>query len=256
MVKGVAVKFWNYEETIPKLLRLLKFGDELKKHDRVVLKVDLNEDKTKGTQVEFVEQVLKFCVENKNPGSEIVVADGAEKDDTMELFDELGYGKLAEKYGIGLVDLNHTESKEIDDKQYLRFGSVYYPEVLLNSFVISMPLLRTDEEDKMTGALSNMVGAFPASHYRGFFSSGKSKIKKWPMKYRVHDVLQCKMPDFALVDASANKLILAGKPLEIDKQGAKILGMDWKEVGHLRLAHESFSVEEMKREREEKEDVN
>lgn len=241
MVKGVAVKFSSYGETVPKLLKVIKFDDELKKHEKVVLKVHLGEEKMKGTQIEFVEPILKFCVENKSPGTEIVVADGADRDNTMDLFEELGYVDLAERYGVGLVDLNHAESEEIEGKGFLRFDSVHYPKVLLNGFVISLPLLRNDEERGFVGALDNMLGAFPAKHYKGFFSSHKNKIKKWSMKYSIHDVLQCKMPDFALVDASSDDLILAGKPLEMDKQGAKVLGMDWKEVDHLRLVDDSVN---------------
>ena len=42
MVKGVAVKLKSYEETVPKLLKVIKFDEELKKHERIVLKVNLS----------------------------------------------------------------------------------------------------------------------------------------------------------------------------------------------------------------------
>ena len=57
-------------------------------------------------------------------------------------------------------------------------------------------------------------------------------------------IIQCKMPDFALIDASSNDLILAGRPFEMDKQGAKVLGLDWKEVEWLRMIEDSLSDSE------------
>ena len=49
------------------------------------------------------------------------------------------------------------------------------------------------------------------------------------------------MPNFTLVDASDKGNIFAGQPLEIDKQAAKLLNLEWKNVEHLRLIDESFS---------------
>jgi len=113
--------------------------------------------------------------------------------------------------------------------------------LLKNSFVVSLPYLRDDEELELAGSLSNMIGAFPAGPYTGFFSSIKNKIRKWPIKYSVHDILKCKVPDFAIIDASDNGVILAGQALEMDKQASKLLGIDWKEVGYIKLVDESFS---------------
>ena len=69
----------------------------------------------------------------------------------------------------------------------------------------------------------------------------KNKIRKWPIKYSIHDILKCKMPNFAIIDASKQGYILAGLPIEIDKQAVKLLGTDWKSVAHLKLVDESFS---------------
>ncbi|MCH7568521.1 MAG: DUF362 domain-containing protein [Nanoarchaeota archaeon] len=242
MVKGVSVKFKSYEETIPKLLNVIKFNDEIKKHEQIVLKPNLiNGNKEDSTKVEFLESVLKFCMENKNPGTEIFIAEGCNGHDTMDIFNEFGYRKLAEKYGVSLIDLNKVETEEIENEEFLRFENIFYPKVLVDSFVISLPLLRNDEEMEMSASLDNMLGAFPAKHYKSFFSKEKNKLKKWPLKYQIHDILKCKMPNFALLDASEKGLIFAGQPLEIDKQAAKVLGLDWKSVGHLKLIDESFS---------------
>lgn len=241
MVKGVSIKFAGYEETIPKLLKLIGFDTEMKKHARIVLKPNLvNGIKTGSTSPEFTEQVLKFIMTNKNPGTEVYIAEGCDGFDTEEIFDDFGYRSLSEKYGVGLIDLNNSETEIIEDDGFLRFDEIYYPGILQNAFIISLPCLRDDDETEIAGSLANMVGCFPSSKYKGFFSKNKSKIRKWPIKYAIHDILKCKMPDFAIIDASDRGFILAGKPLDMDKQAAKLLGREWNSVSHLKLIDESF----------------
>lgn len=242
MAKGVAVKIKSYQETIPKILKLIKFDQELQKHERIILKPNLVKDfPDRSTKPEFLEAVIKFCMENKNPGTEVMIAEGADGADTTELFESLGYSKIAEKYGIGLIDLNHTETKEVMSPDFLRFESILYPEILLNSFVISMPQLNTHEELGISASLDNMIGAFPSKHYQGFFSSKKNKIAKHALKYQIHDILKCKMPDFAIIDVPSLSLVIAGQPLDMDKQAAKAVGLDWNKLPHLHLINESFS---------------
>jgi uncharacterized protein (DUF362 family) len=243
MVKGASIKFTSYAETVPKLLDLLKLQRELKKYDKIILKPFLSLNKEESTPKEFLEAVLKFCLENKNPVAEVFVAEGADGIPTEELFHDYGFSGLAEKYQVGLVDLNSAETESVEADGFLKFSEINYPKVLLNSFVISLPKLSDHEELGMLGALSTMVGTFPASHYKGFFSKDKNKIRKWPIKYSIHDVLRCKMPDFAVVDASGKGIIMAGLPLDIDKQAAKVLGKDWQRVPYLNLLHEQASMQ-------------
>ncbi len=242
MTKGVAVNFQSYAETIPKVLRLIKFDNELKKHDKIIIKPQLIAGMPeRSTKVEFIESIIQFCVANKNPASEIIIAEGVDGAETMDVFDQMGYTKLAEKYGIGLADLNEAASVEIQNPEFLRFSSIHYPEMLLNSFVMTATPLLPNQELGMSASLDTMRGAFPAYKYRGFFSSTKNKLTKHPAKYQIHDILKCKMPEFAMIDASDKSLMIVGKPLDMDKQAAKVLGLDWRQVSHLRLIDESFS---------------
>lgn len=253
MAKGVSIKFRSYSETVPRLLELINLGKELKKHSKIVLKPYMRPgegDKILATPVAFVEQVLRFCLKNKNPVSEIFIAEGVDGADTMELFNKLGYSKLAERYAVGLVDLNNSEVEKMEQYDFLKFSEIMYPKILKDGFVISLPVLALDAETTFVGSLSNMLGAFPAKHYKGFFSRTKSKIRKWPIKYSIHDVLKCKIPEFAIIDSSEKGVILAGLPQDVDKQAAKLLGMEWKDIGHLRLVEESF----LQQEKEDKKD--
>ena len=134
---------------------------------------------------------------------------------------------------------------------FTSFDTINYPKILRESYVISMPVLADDLETEIQGSLSTMLGAFPAAHYKGFLSSKKTKIKKSPMKYAVHDILRCKMPDLAIIDASEQGVILTGNPLEMDKQASKLVGRDWRTIQHIRFVDDSFSnIEREKAERE------
>ena len=240
MIKGASIKFNSYAESVPKLLGLLKVHNELKKYDKIVLKPTIK-DENNFTPIGFIDAILQFCMNNKNPVAEVFIAEGADGYDTTELFESVGYQTLAEKYSVGLIDLNSTETEEMINANFLKFEKILYPKILLQSCVISLPYLKEDAETEINDSVSNMLGAFPAQHYSGFFSLKKNKIRKWPIKYSIHDILHCKMPNFAVVDASTFGYILAGLPLDIDKQAVRFFNRDWKSVAHLKLLSESFS---------------
>jgi len=237
------MKFVSYDKTIPKLLEIIRLENELKKYDKIVLKPHLSENASENTKPELIEEIIKFCLKHKSPIGEVYIAEGADGSDTEDLFDELGYRNLAEKYSIGLIDLNTAEVSDIESDEFLKFESISYPKVLKDSFIISISNLSENEETGISGSLPNMLGAFPAEHYKGFFSSSKNKIRKWPIKYSIHDIVKCQEPQFAIIDASEKGSILAGQPLEMDKQAARLLGAEWSDVPYLKLMAES-SLEE------------
>lgn len=241
MAKGAAIPFKTYKEGLDKLLDLIKLDKELKKHHSIVLKVSLFDEETlPSTKVEFVESVLEYCIKNKNPVASIFIAEGSEGVPTEELFERYGYNKLAEKYEVGLVDLNSAETKTIENEKYKKFQEIKYPELLLNSFVISLPMLDDHPEYGLHGSLANMLGAFPAKYYKGFFSSKKNKMRKYPIKYAIHDILICKMPELAIIDASEKGKIIAGVPMEMDLNAQKLIGLDENDSTYLRTLKETF----------------
>ncbi len=240
-VKGVSAKFKSYEETVPRFLQFIKFDQTLKGHATLVLKPALKNSSSHNTPVAFVEEVLKFALIHKDPATEVIIAEGSDGEETMDMFEQAGYRRLAEKYGVSLVDLNDAEIEEVHDAHFMSFESIFFPKLLLESYLIALPRLGSDEELEMQGSLSTMLGAYPAAYYRGLFASTKSKLRRDPIKYAIHDILRCKTPDVALIDASDYGLLLAGKPLDLDKQAAKVMGKDWRAMQHLRLIDESFT---------------
>ncbi len=250
--KGVSIKFKSYFETVPKLLEVTKFDSFIKKYDSIVLKPFLRDVNSPNTPVDFTESVLKFCMENKNPETQVYIAEGSDGMSTEEVFSKAGYKKLAEKYNISLIDLNTAETEETFPLNSTIFESVHYPKILKDSLIVSLPKLSLDSELEIVSSLSNMVGAYPSKHYSGWFSSNKNKIRKEPIRYAVHDIVRCKSPDVAIIDASEQGFILTGTPLEIDKQASMLLKKEWKSIPHLSMIHDS-SILDMDREKRRKE---
>ena len=147
MAKGASIKFTSYEESVPKLLKILNLPRELKKYDSIVLKVKLSppDEMRDGEMLTeqdyslgFIESALKFILKEKNPVANVYIAEGADGYSTEELFNLSGYQKLADKYDVGLIDLNNTETEQIENPKFSKFEKIQYPKILLNSFVISI----------------------------------------------------------------------------------------------------------------------
>jgi len=245
----VEQQFVSYEESVPKLLHLAKFEEIIKHEKRIILKPNLTLAKAfpVTTDPNFVEEIIKY-IRKHNERAQVIIAEGSGGCETKECFKKLGYEQLSEKYHIPLLDLNEAETTKKHSKKFKKYSFIEYPKVLLDGFLISLPVLKGHKEAKVTISLKNMLGCFPARYYGGNWKVG---MHKWPIEYSIHDILVCKMPDYAICDASIAQLeheingypkemniLLAGKPLEVDKKGALLLGYDWKRVPHLVLADE------------------
>src|SRR3989344_4214301 len=152
-----------------------------------------------------------------------------------KILDVIGLAKELEKYDISLIDLNNSETEEINSKYFLKFSSIKYPKLLSESFLISLASLAESNELKINASIPNLVGIFPSKHYKGIFSKNKSKIRKWPIEYSIHDMYFCKKPNLSVIDASDRGYILVGQALEVDKQAAKLLEKNPKEIRYLDL---------------------
>lgn len=242
MVKGVSIALKSYGETVPRVLKLIKLDQELPKHTSIVIKPSIDINPEFSTPVELVEQLVKFCLACKAPEAELFIAEGADGSKTMDLFSEQGYKALAEKYGVGLLDLNLAECESIGSNEFVGFETIFYPQLLKESFVISAPKLNLHDSLHITGSLSNMRGAYPGKYYRGLFGSRKTKLDAYPLKYQVHDIAVAHMPNLAVIDASSQGKLLVGKPLDMDRQAAQLLSLDPNSIGYLRMIEETLET--------------
>jgi len=257
MARLASVKFTSYEESVRSVLDELNIRSVLHRQSKILLKPNLtcNRQPPVTTPASFVREILEYCLGCSK--AKILIAEGSGSN-TGNCYRDLGYLDMARQYGIKLIDLNEEEVVVKRSSLFKKFDYIYFPKVLEDGFLISLPVLKEHGEAKVTISLKNMLGSFPKGRYQGekYEGSWKAKMHQWPVDYSIHDILVCKFPDLAIVDASVGQkggevsgtpeefgLILAGDPLEVDKKGAEILGRDWRKIKHIRWADELKSKE-------------
>jgi uncharacterized protein (DUF362 family) len=162
-----------------------------------------------------------------------------------------GYGALAERYAVTLVDLDASELELLADPACAVLPELWLPRVVRESFVISVPVLKAHSLPGVTLGMKNMMGCLPAAHYRRGGAWNKAAFHP-RLGAAVFELNRYRKPDLALVDASLGLAafhlggpacdppvhrILAGfDPVAVDAAGATLLGVDWHRVEHIRLA--------------------
>lgn len=182
--------------------------------------------------------------------SDIVIGEGsgAAEYETGRVFDELGYTDMARQYGIGLVDLNDETSVKLENSACLRWPVIYLPRIALESFLISVPVLKAHTLAGVTLTMKNMLGLAPPHHYRR-----GGRWKKAAFHDRIQDAIadlnRYRTPDFTLLDATVgmarahlwgpacdppvNRLAAGWDPVAMDAYGAGLLNKKWYHIGHI-----------------------
>ncbi len=182
---------------------------------------------------------------------DITIAEGSGTGDTFDNFAKLGFNHL----GVKLVDLDQEETVVLPVNNFRVWSEIVVPQILLNTFIISIPALKEHSLCGVTISLKNMVGILPAPHYSGYWSYKKSMIHKYDTDGCIADLLSLIQPDLAIVDASQgmkghhlsgtpiepslNLIYGSENPLEADLFGCDLLGRDWEDINYLRMIAEN-----------------
>jgi uncharacterized protein (DUF362 family) len=199
------------------------------------------------TSVEAAEAVYDYC--NFHTKAEVAIGDGCGSGITADVFTKLGYTEMARKRGIRLIDFNDGETTLLEDKDALHLKQFHIPSVILDAFVISLPVLKDHSFTGTTIAMKNMFGIAPGKFYSGGWN--KAKLHHPSSDKSVVDICRYKKPDLSVVDASValsgmhlsgtpNKLglILAScDPVAIDTVGSELMGHDPKKLPYLILSN-------------------
>ena len=119
------------------------------------------------TPVVLVEAIAGYVIE-KAPGAKVLVGDGTGslEYDTWSCFDALGYLGLAGRPGVHLVDLNTEPLVRLEKKGLKRWDEFYMPGVVMDAYLISVPVLKAHTLADVTLTMKNMIGVAPPSHYQ------------------------------------------------------------------------------------------
>jgi uncharacterized protein (DUF362 family) len=243
------VKFIDYETSVTKALGLIKAENKLPQTGLIIIKPNLtNADPPPvTTNVKAAEAVYKYCKSHSK--AEIAIGEGCGSGITIDTFRANGYTRLADKYGIRLIDFNEEKAVVLKNKDTFQLKQVYIPEIVKDAFIISLPVLKDHCFTTTTIAMKNMFGIAPAPFYRG--SWNKSKLHSPSTHKSVVDMCLYKKPDLCIVDASValSGTHLSGKPrnlgliltsldpVAIDAVGSELLGHDPNKIQYLTLAN-------------------
>ena len=249
MEKVSVVSFTNYADSVKKALNDAGAASVLAGQSRILIKPNLVDDIPfpVTTPVECSAAIIDYIRSVSN--AEIIVAEGSggEKP-TTEVFMKLGYARLAEAKQVRLVDLNEEPLIRLENPGCKVFREYYIPEIAMEYFIISVPVLKAHSFSIVTLSLKNMMGFAPPSCYqvggfwkKSFFHNRMHESIIEMNLYRMADLTLIDatvgMPDYHLggrhCDPPVNKLIASFDALEADKTGAGLLGFDWRKIDHL-----------------------
>lgn len=240
----------SFDLDLPRLLDAARLDRAVAHVENILIKPNLVEavPPPVTTPVELVTLLVDYLQGITDAKIMIGEGTGALHYDTWHPFEELGYMALAEEKGIELVDLNTEACREISIKRCRRWPVMFLPEIALDSFLISVPVLKVHTLAGVTLTMKNMMGLAPPAHYRHGQSWKKSAFHQG-IQEAIADLNRYRAPDFTLLDATVGMaeahlyglhcrppvgIVAAGHdPVAMDAYGASLLGRDWRDIGHI-----------------------
>ncbi|MFO7760003.1 MAG: DUF362 domain-containing protein [Thermodesulfobacteriota bacterium] len=204
------------------------------------------------TPVELVEALVDY-IREKVPDVRIIIGEGCGSlaYDTFYCFKELGYTRLAEQKGVALLDLNVEKCVALKNSICRRWPVMMLPEIIFDSFLLSVPVLKAHSLASVTLTMKNMMGTAPPAHYQEDGAWKKASFHN-RMQESILDLNCYRTPDFTVLDASigmaeshlrgppcsppVNILSAGWDPVAIDAYGAKLLKKKWQNIGHIAKA--------------------
>lgn len=237
----VILKGKNPSEMTVKALETIKAQEALSNKKPVLIKPNYIQAKPPITGIttdcRIIEGVVKFL--KKHTANEIIIGEGSGFSNTFEAFKIAGVYAFAKSRNIRLIDLNNDEFFEVEPPNPLTLKKIKIAKTVLKSTIISVPKLKLHRLASVTLSLKNMLGAIAPK--------GSMHVR---LSKNIVDLVSVIKPSIAVLDGiiageghetSGNPvrmdLVVAGTdPVATDAVGSAIMGLQPKDVKHLRLA--------------------
>jgi uncharacterized protein (DUF362 family) len=247
--------FDTWQQSVARLLTAAGFLDNLPAGKPVLLKPNLVEALAPPvtTPAALIGAIIDY-IQTHAPATEVIIGEGCGSHayDTFHSFEKLGYLSMAQAKAVQLVDLNEAALVRKVDGTCRRWPEMYLPQIALDSFLVSVPVLKAHSLALVTLTLKNMMGLAPPRHYQQ-----GGHWKKASFHDRIHEAIvdlnRYRTPDFTILDATIgmqeahlwgpacspphNMLAAGYDPVAIDAWGAELLGVKWCKVQHIAMAH-------------------
>ena len=169
-----------------------------------------------------------------------------------EALTKTGVEQMVKKAGGKTINLSKDETVETQNPNVLYLKRILLPQTLVEAdSIVSVPVMKTHEFTLCSGAIKNLFGCIPNNR----------RIYLHPhIKSVLCDLITLLKPKFAVMDATVAmegngpnrglpipmELVLAGNDvLAVDKISAKIMGIEWGDVGYLSFIDKHLQQEEV-----------
>jgi len=237
------VKGNNPVEMVVEALELVKAESVLTREDRILVKpnyIDASHPLTGNTtDARIIEGTVKFL---KQKGfNNIVIGEGSGLSNTKKAYKVAGVDEVADRWKVGLVDLNDDEYVTIDVSNPLALRKVRISKMALSSAIISVAKLKLHRMAGVTLSLKNLMGVI----------SPKGQIHHH-LSEKIADLASVVKPRVAVIDGIVGgegwelagnlvkmDLVIAGlDPVAVDTVGAEVMGFNLEKANHILLAAE------------------
>jgi uncharacterized protein (DUF362 family) len=210
---------------------------KVKKWDRVVIKVSLDEDKPAGsglvTNPEVVRTIVRLC---KDAGARrVTIVDGSLRCNTWKAFETSGFSKMAREEGAQLKDLDSDQVWRAwlpDGEGYKKYSVA--TTILNNDVFINVPVIKEDDETSPSLALKNMLGIIDDKWFKRRLPKGAD------LDALIIDINLIKQADLVIIDGTSygNMVIAGSDNVSADTVACKLIKLDPNKIGYIKMAAE------------------
>ena len=245
--KVAVVKGERGHSPVFKALDLIDYETALSGWNRVLIKVNFITVQTWDTGATTDPLVVEAIIKKlqKLPIEIYVVESDATMTNADKAFEITGMKEMSRRNGVEWLNLRHVKEKikiNIPNGEVLRRITV--PRIVTESAIISAAKLKTHFSTGVTLGMKNMFGLLPDKFKSKYHFRGISKV--------IVDINTVLRPALTVIDGFVGmegrgpaqgtpvkmNLIIAGKdPLATDATACKVMGIDPREISHIRKAY-------------------
>lgn len=245
-----AEQFESYQKSIPDILDAVNVSAVFSRQKHILLKPNLVNTSAfpVTTSPKMCQAVIEYIQNCSDALVTIAEGCGDAYYDTDDVFQQLGYTRLADKFGVRLVDLNQDELIKVSRAENTIYSSMFLPRIIFESYLFSLPVLKAHSLAAVTGTRKNMMGVLPPKYYaKG--GSWKKSVFHDQLDDSIIELNRYRTPDLTLLDASVGlcvhhlgapecrppigQLVVSDNALELDQYAARLLGLDPKTIPHI-----------------------
>ncbi|MGV8026744.1 MAG: DUF362 domain-containing protein [Anaerolineaceae bacterium] len=231
-------------ESVRKAMELAKWKNFISRGAKVVLKPNLGWDKLIPGAISSPWVVEAVILVIRDYVSEISIIESDQVVCNVEKVIRLtGIYGLCEKYNISWVNMSRGKFIQYKSDERLVLHDVKIPEILSDTELITIPLMKTHNKSTITGAIKNQWGCLQELRHNFHPVLSKALV----------DVCWFTQPRFAVMDATIalegngpksgipkemNMVLASGNIVGIDATAARIMGINPHEIEHLNLCAE------------------